>query len=374
MPDENGNPTPQEEAGLGPNWQPVETAPIIPNQTGAPPSSDSGPGRFFITPMPVATVRDADFVKTKYPGGSTPTFPLMPLAPSGNATNNAATQSIIKQQTEIIGSGLLLETNGIRNPSQTVLNIEDTATVKASVDQVGNLSLTAAASGSTPQWPLPNTAIVFMARAIVGQTGLQTIGDASTAATNGGTVNISNGVFPTSAMGVTVPFAVGSVGGAAYNGWAPINSSNNANGIFRAGRNCKYQARVGVGGSTVQVVVFLGFSTGDASNHRTFPFTSATDYLGVYTPGLGVSDNWHATINGSSVDTGVPIGTGVAVVEIIMDDVHNTTSFAVNGNVPTVISGSNPSAVNWFPTATFAVNGSFSFNFLMEYFYAQQDF
>jgi hypothetical protein len=308
-------------------------------------------------------------------GGDVPSFRIQPPQPSSIAAGNSATQSVIKQTQVVEGPGVLFETNGIKDPAQDVQNTVAGTGISVTVDNVGNKTISATGSQTqVPQWPLPNTAIVFMARAIVGQTGLQTIGDASTAATSGGTVSISNGSFPTSTQGVVVPFSVGSGGGAAFVGWAPINSSSNINGIFRAGRNNKYQARVGVGGSTVGVVVFLGFSTADASDMRTFPFTSTTHYLGVYTPGLSSSDNWHATIGGTSVDTGVPIGTGATEVEIIMNDTANTTSFSVNGSAPTVISGSNPSSFNWFPTATFAQNNASSFNFIIEYFYAQQDF
>lgn len=224
-----------------------------------------------------------------------------------------------------------------------------------------------------PFIPLPNTALYYMARAIVGQTGLQTIGDSSTSVQNGGAVTINNGVIPSANAGVNVPFTVASGAGAAFNGWFPFNSTSNTNGIFWAGRNNKYQALVGSGVSAASVVIFLGFSTATPSSMRTFPFTGATQYLGIYSPGLGPTDNWHATINGSSVDTGVPLGTGPRV-EIIMNDTANTTSFSINGSVPTVISGHNPSGFTWFPTMTFAVNSNTPFNFFVEYMYAQQDF
>jgi hypothetical protein len=371
MPDEKPK-TIAEEAGLPENWVPKDTAPIIP---GAPiASQQQGPGSYFAGPLSSSLQHDAAFYQTKYGGAGSPEFPLMPLAPSGNASNNAGITSVIRQTQIAEGPGVLFETNGIKDPDQAVQNSVAGTGITIAVDNAGNKTFSATAQSSIPQWPLPNTAVVFMARAIVAQTGLQTIGDASTNIQNGGTVSVNNASFPSASQGVAIDFSVGSGAGAAFNGWFPTNFSNNANGIFRAGRNCKYQARVGVGASTAGVIVFLGFSTADPSTLRTFPFVGANHYLGLYTPGVGISDNWHATINGSAVDTGVPIGTGSALVEIIMNDTANTTSFSINGSTPTIISGSNPSGFNWVPITSFAVNILSSVNFLIEYFYAQQDF
>lgn len=350
----------------------VPNAPIVPSQPNMMPQYD-GPGRFYTGPMPVATVRDADFVKTKYPGGSVPNFPLMPLAPSGNATNNAATRSIIEQENGSGGvSSLLLETNGIKNVDQSTLNLQEGSNVTITSDGVGNVEISASSGSSIPQWPLPNTALTFMARAIVGTTGLQTIGDASTAVQNGGPTSISNGALPTAGLGVALPFTVGSGAGSGFNGWFPVNSSNNSSGIFWAGRNNKFQARAAFTAGA-SIVCFLGFSTATPSTMRTFPFIGATEYLGLYTPGINSSDTWHATINGTSVDTGVAV-TGSFYFEIIMNDTANTTSFSVNGSSPVVISGSNPSGFSWFPVVSFAVNSSSTIAFDLEYFYAQQDF
>jgi len=360
-----------EEAGLPENWVPKDSAPIIP---GAPSSDQQqGPGSYFAGPLSSNLQHDAAFYKTRYGGSGAPEFPLMPLAPSGNPSVNAGTTSIIKNTQVVEGPGVLFETNGIKDPTQNLKNFIAGTGITINEDNVGNKTFAATAQVSTPSIPLPNSGLYFEARAIVGQTGLQTIGDASTAVTSGGTVAISNGAFPVSNLGVAIPVAVASGAGSAYAGWTPINIANNANGIFRAGRNCRYQARIATQ-SLASVITFLGFSTGDPSTLRTFPFVGSNHYLGLYTPGLGITDNWHATINGSSVDTGVPITTGSTFVEIVMNDIANTTSFSVNGGAPTVISGSNPSGFNWSPTITFAVNGSCTINFDIQYFYAQQDF
>jgi hypothetical protein len=294
----------------------------------------------------------------------------MPISSAGNASNNAGTTSVIKQTQVVQGSGLLLETNGVKNADQSTLNIIGEGSVTAAVDSNGNLTLTGASSASTPSIPLPNSAVFFLARAVVNG-ALQTIGDSSTGDQSGnGTIN--NGIYPAGGLGVVVTATAGSIGGGGYVGWYPINSQNNLNGIFTAGRNNRYQARLSTA-SITDVITFAGFSTATPSSMRTFPFIGASDYVGLYTPGVGSGDNWHATINGTVTDTGAPI-TGNDYLELIMDDTANTTSFSVNGSTPVVISGMNPSGFNWFPTVTFAVNASAAVGMSLEYFYAQQDY
>jgi hypothetical protein len=355
--------------------KPVPTA--TPSTPGPPgPRLDpypASPNPYIRTPLPAISTQQPD-QQRNFQSGAVPQDRLIGVPATANPVVSAQTiTNIIKAGGNTAG-GLLLKTNNQTNAVQNLINFVSGSGIAITSDAQGNETFSwIGSTTSTPQWPLPNTALTFMARAIVGQTGLQTIGDASTAVTSGGTVSISNGAYPTSTLGVAVQVAVADSSGAAFAGWQPINHASNSNGIFTAGRNCKYQARVAVL-SGLKLITFLGFSTGDASTLRTVPFGSSI-YVGIYTPGTGLpTDTWQATISGSAtVDTGVSIS-GNTYVEIIMDDAANTTSFSVNGSTPVVVSGSNPSGINWSPTISFANNNSTTIDFYLQYMYAQQNF
>jgi hypothetical protein len=215
--------------------------------------------------------------------------------------------------------------------------------------------------------PRPNYGVYFQARAILGQNSFQTIGDASTAAQNGGSATISTATPPTSTEGVVIPLTLGNGSVNGYNGWFPINE-----GSFWAGRNCRYQARiqtVPAGGN----ICYFGFTNATPSSMRTVP-PGATYCVAFYTPGVGITDTWHAAINGLTQDTGISVTYNEVYLEIIMDDTANTTSFAINGGTPLVISGHNLSGAVWWPTATFSQTTDVAQNFGVGYFYGEQSF
>lgn len=83
-------------------------------------------------------------------GGDVPSFRIQPPQPSSIAAANSASVSIIKQTQVVEGPGILLETNGIKNPSQNTLNINAGANVTVSSDNVGNVTIAATTSGGIP--------------------------------------------------------------------------------------------------------------------------------------------------------------------------------------------------------------------------------
>ncbi len=80
----------QEEAGLGPEWVPIDAPPIIPGV--ASPIVD-GSSRYLQGSLPPQSQHDASFVGTAYKSDRTPSVALMPLAINGNPSSNAAIQS-----------------------------------------------------------------------------------------------------------------------------------------------------------------------------------------------------------------------------------------------------------------------------------------
>ena len=100
---EDRRPTIQEEAGLGPEWEPLDTVPIIPGQpnVGVPPSNPTitPPGAYFSGSIPTNMQHPANFEKTALPSAFADSSPLMPVSISGNPFNNAAISSIVKTST-----------------------------------------------------------------------------------------------------------------------------------------------------------------------------------------------------------------------------------------------------------------------------------
>src|SRR5579859_336716 len=126
-----------EDSGLPENWVPVDAAPVNPNFTPPQPNDKSN---YYQTSISPSFQHDTSFVGTKYGNPGIPQTSLMPLGVQGNPVSNAAVQSTI---TKIIseggGSGILLETNGIRNPEQTVLNLEAGSGISIASDSNGGV-------------------------------------------------------------------------------------------------------------------------------------------------------------------------------------------------------------------------------------------
>jgi hypothetical protein len=136
MPSKKKTPPPeipsiQEEAGLPPNWQPVDVAPLDPNNpSSVGPPMPSGRDPFQTGALPSNFGLQTDLVRTGTPS-NVPSVRLMPIAPSGLAQSNAAIKSVA---TTIVNEAITqippavtidLESNGVLNSSQTVLNLSN---------------------------------------------------------------------------------------------------------------------------------------------------------------------------------------------------------------------------------------------------------
>lgn len=122
---------------------PIKPTPIVNGRV--PPPSAPSMGRALVGTIPPEMQLDADFAENQY-SGQVPSYRLMPPASSGKAAVNAAAQStqIVVQQSSV-GSGLLLETLGAKNPNQSVLNLQGTAVV--GVDAAGNVTIDGGGDG-----------------------------------------------------------------------------------------------------------------------------------------------------------------------------------------------------------------------------------
>lgn len=97
-----------EEAGLGPEWQPIDAAPIVPSQM-LPSGAADGSTKYLQGSVGPAFQHDSTFVETAYRSPNAPQLTLMPMGPNGIAQNNAAVSSVINetsQVTNITSSGL----------------------------------------------------------------------------------------------------------------------------------------------------------------------------------------------------------------------------------------------------------------------------
>lgn len=109
------------------NWQPAagetpsaDQSPIIPGRPSQPAPLPTVPeyGSNTVSLIPSAMQQRPELLYK-----DVPSTPVMPVAPSGQAAINAASKSQIIVENESGGSGVLLQTNGITNPNQKVLNL-----------------------------------------------------------------------------------------------------------------------------------------------------------------------------------------------------------------------------------------------------------
>lgn len=364
-----------EEAGLGSNWIPVDRPAIIPGQmVAAPPASDFSPTnpKYIQGSIAPNFQHDSSFVDTGDRTSHVPKFDLMPLGPQENAVVSTQISSAVKSVVEVVsGQSLLLETDSVKNPNQSILNIIGAGGISATADPSGNVTLTG--SASAPQWPLPNTAVAYMARAIVGATALQTIGDSSTGSASAGTGAVSNGTAPTSTDGVVVPIGSGTTPNSVF-GFFPINQ-----GIFWAGRGNKFQCRFRLPNAAdlVNTRIWVGFTNVTPTGLRTdSPSGAVLAFL--YSPGSGGSTGFWQCVGASAVVTSVAPDNNTHRYEIDVTDAGAVT-FLIDG-VVVATSPTSSAGFVWWPTVTIGNNGtsvanpSGSVHLFLEYFYAQQDF
>lgn len=371
MPDDKPKATNEEENyGLPANWIPVDAPPVVPGTMA--PTAD-GSIRYLQGSLPPTAQHDISFTATAYKQDRTPQLTLMPLSPSGDASTNSGVQSVVQKIIEQTGSsGLVLETNGNLNSSQLLLDLEAGTGVTLS-NANGRTTISSTAT-STPALPLPNTALYFMARAFFQGATLQTIGAATTGTSSAGSgAIVGSGTAPTANDGVILEITTGASNNSIF-GFLPVNGATPAT-MFRAGRNNRYQCRARfptVGdlsnariwyGMTDKIPTSMNSSTPAGANIAAFLFTGP---------------NWTCVIAQAGVYT--TLGSGVAgdtvshSFDITMDDTANTTTFSIDGVSVGVISGKNPTGLNWFPTYVVGNTAAATVNQNLEYFYAQQDF
>lgn len=138
-----------EEAGLGPNWVPVDAPPIIPGQMiAAPPASDMAATnpKYFQGSIAPNFQHDTSFVDTADRSHHVPKFDLMPLA-----LQSAVSSTQIQGTAEVVrissGSGILLQTDGITNPKQDELNLIPGENIRLSSDPNGGVTIAGTAGG-----------------------------------------------------------------------------------------------------------------------------------------------------------------------------------------------------------------------------------
>src|ERR1700752_3157326 len=96
-----------EEAGLGPNWVPVDGPPIIPGQiVAAPPASDMSPTnpKYLQGSIAPNFQHDGSFVDTGEMSHHVPKFDLMPLGPQQNAVSATQISSTVRSTVPSIPS------------------------------------------------------------------------------------------------------------------------------------------------------------------------------------------------------------------------------------------------------------------------------
>lgn len=120
----NNQTTINEEAGLGPEWVPVDAPPIIPGKTPpAPGVAYSESSKYLQGSIPQSFQLSPDFVNTQVESSSVPNFSLMPLGVQGNPVSNAGVQSTVTKVVQNTSPGVTIEVNGVNIPNQRLLNL-----------------------------------------------------------------------------------------------------------------------------------------------------------------------------------------------------------------------------------------------------------
>lgn len=118
-------PTINEEAGLGPNWVPLDGPPIIPGQiVAAPPASDFSPTnpKYIQGTIAPNFQHDSNFVDTGDKTAHVPKFDLMPLGPQQNAITATQVSSTVRSIVENIPPTDGILSVGLTMPPQFVVS------------------------------------------------------------------------------------------------------------------------------------------------------------------------------------------------------------------------------------------------------------
>ena len=130
---EQGNIVPVEKSVINP-IPPIPTYPAAPNAN-------------LRTPLPAISVQQPD-IQRQWQTGATPQQRISPPSWTSNPVvgAQAASQTIILRSTD---GGLLLETNNLKNASQTILNLLAGGNISLSSDSQGGVTITGTAGGGT---------------------------------------------------------------------------------------------------------------------------------------------------------------------------------------------------------------------------------
>lgn len=367
--DENKPKTIQEEAGLGPEWQPVERGPIIPS---APPAAQQqGPGSYFAGPLSPVIQHDAAFYQTKYGGAGVPETSLMPPS-TAVASNNASTTSTVKQ---VVESGVITSLTGVESLNTLEGDLTLTAGSGIAITQPSSSEIII--SATTPasvniialkHWGLWQG---LAGTTLTNSNALVLLDDFTTASASATEVAIG----PNSTFGAATQIKAGTgSGGGLFNiiGAASYWAARNPYFAFRGGFNAS-----GDFASASDSFIWLCLSTGipASTNFRTSTPTSLNLFGFLYNS--AASTNWQAVVGVAGVYTS--ISTGIAadakshLFESTVNSTGGTTSFSIDGVVVASISAVPTQTVAL--AATWAVGNlaAATVDFNLERFYAQSD-
>lgn len=338
-----------DESQLGPNWVPVNAAPIIPGRTVAAPSvGDITPvvPQYSAGSLPPSFQQNVDFVNTQQPTPNAPHHSLMPLGLSANSVSSAQITSVVKTSQRLVGNQLLLETDGLQNTNQSVLNIVAGPNITAQSDASGAVTITGAASSG-----LFTSRPDFKRWTLWAQNGgAGGIGGTGFTAVNDSIVNTQSGAITFTAIPPSsvddFGFEQKITGGTAGN----FSAITGTSGIIPA-RDFSVFCPIRLSTATAHMRVWVVATdvAGGVGNLANNDVPGATNIVGFrYSTTIGA--NWFAVVANagtaqSEVDTGVPINSAVAnMLRVDFDSASSTYTFFIDGlQVATLSTANNPS-------------------------------
>lgn len=206
MDEEQKPQTINEEAGLGPEWVPIDAPPIIPGSSLA-----DGSSRLLQGSLSPQSQHDISFTGTAYKSDRTPAVSLMPLGVQGNPASNAAIQSTsgqVAQQTVAASPSGGITSVGFTGPK------EATITGSPIVPPGGTINWS---------WATETPGYIFQAPP-PGLTGYQGSSYATFLAIGGGG-NMIISQTPTTPTSLAILNVIAGVGQGTPAGWTAIGST-----------------------------------------------------------------------------------------------------------------------------------------------------
>lgn len=385
-----------EEAGLGPNWVPVDAPPIIPGKTPpAPGVAYSESSKYLQGSIPQSFQLSPNFVATEVESSNTPNYSLTPLGVQGNPVSNAGIQSTALKVIDNSTPPVAIEVNGVKIPDQQFLNLTGTGVTTSGKDVIFTATGDGLTHGTTP-WEtdpsyyavrddfitnfstaapygnLPWTLVVSSAGTLLNGGSLPPnmgnyVLSANSNAANAGAVLLPECfVGPTTLIGVNPqPLPLFD-----YPGWTmtwifKLDKANQASSVTNPYDITKFATYVGMAGA------------GTNNNQITFNSMRPTIFAGVrYDTDNGLSFTITSVANaagGQTVYTGVFSATNTlnfqqVTISGFVNAVNNGT-FAVASNTATTITVNNPSGAAETHAATATTPAIGDTTFKMEWVY-----